>query len=147
MSRRVKYWISPAMAEWVRRRRAEGATWREIGERLGFPPGNVAERVRAAMERAGRVDEARTSREEARREAEADPCLSRRCAKCGRPNYRLVRNGSKTGAARSYTARAVGFTRLGGRWLCPLCAPGRRREPRPGAWELAEAPECYGPAR
>ena len=132
---KTKYWLSPAMAEWVRRKRRDGATWAELAERLGWPLGNAHAIIEAALARG--PDPARAERDRAEREAERNPVLSRRCAKCSRPNYALVR--AKEGGRATYEAQAVGFVSLGGRWLCPDCAPRRRRREVP----FGEAPEAY----
>ena len=119
---RVKYWLSPAMAEWVRRKRRDGATWAELAERLGWPLGNAHATIEAALARG--PDPAQAERNRAEEEAERDPALSRRCAKCGRPNYRIVK--VHTGNFSAYAPYAVGFQLVGGRWLCQDCAPRRR---------------------
>lgn len=134
---KTKYWLSPAMAEWVRDRRRAGATWAELAERLGWPVGNAQQNIEAALARG--PDPAQAERNRAEREAERDPALSRRCAKCGRPNYTLVRLHGGI----EYVAHAVGFVSLGGRWLCPDCAPRPRPTPEQALW--GEAPVTYGP--
>ena len=118
MGRKPRFWLSPAMAEWVRRKRAEGTPWREIAERLRWPADNARQNIERALERG--PDPAQAERNRAEEEAERDPALSRRCAKCGRPNYRIVKTHTE------WTTDAVGFQLVGGRWLCPDCAPRRR---------------------
>lgn len=121
---RRRYWLSPAMAGWVRRLRDGGATWTEIAERLHWPLGNAQQNIEGALARADEEAEATDARSRAEAEAERDPILSRRCAKCGAPAYTLVKDH-----AEGYFAAPVAFVRLGGRWLCGKCAPRRPKAP------------------
>lgn len=124
MGDRVRYRLSVGMAAWVRRLRAGGATWPDIAERLGWPIGNAQQNIEGALERADAEAGAADARSRAEAEAERDPILSRRCAECGAPAYTLVKDH-----AEGYFADPVAFVLLGGRWLCPECAPRRRRAP------------------
>lgn len=135
-----KYVLDWRQADEVRRRRRAGETWRSIAERMGWRCMNPRQNIESALRRApkppgaGMHGASRLSREAAERLAEADPILSRRCAVCGKPNYRLVKNGEGL-----FETVAVGFTRLGGRWHCPDCAPKRARPDVPVCEAFAEA--------
>jgi hypothetical protein len=148
MSRRIVYSLDWRQAEEVRRRRRAGETWRSIADWLGWSGGNASQNVPAALSRApeppGGGDDADSfylRREAAVALAEADPVLSRRCAKCGRPNYDLRHAGGG-----GYAPVPVGFVRIGGRWLCPGCAP-RRPKPTHGQRLWGESPDAYGLVR
>lgn len=98
--------------------------WRAAARALGWPESNAKQNVSGALRRAPEPppppppSPEEAARAEAVRRAEADPVLGRRCAKCGAPNYTLVKDHD-----RGFAAMPVGFARLGGRWLCPKCEP------------------------
>ena len=142
MSRRIVYRLDWRQAEEVRRRRRAGETWTSIAEWLGWSAHRAAHNVRGALARAPKApqnsaDTGLLRREAAAARAEADPVLARRCATCGHPNYRL-RRLTKDG----WDALAVGFVRLGGRWLCPDCAP-RPKPPTDFQREYGAHPDAY----
>lgn len=69
-------------------------------------------------------------------EARANPVTGRRCAACGRYNYALSYLGNSWragGYGPEYVPVPVGFVFLGGRWLCPGCAPKRPARRAAGA--------------
>ncbi len=143
MGRRALFALDLRQAEEVRRRRRAGETWRSIADALGWSCPKPSTYIKNALGRAPNPTAVGgyLSRAEATRLAEADPSLSRRCAKCGRPNYDLRHAGGG-----GYDAVPVGFVRRGGRWLCPDCAPKRRG---PTRWQRlwGYPPEAYGPAK
>ena len=141
MSRPPKFRLDWRQAEEARRMRREGLSWNAVARALGLRCAAPCMTLRAAVARAPRPpagESAPGTREAAVREAERDPVLSRRCAKCGRQNYTLSAQSSGM-----VVPMAVGFTRLGGRWLCPDCAPRPRPTPEQALW--GEAPVTYGP--
>ena len=121
MGRRIVYSLDWRQAEEVRSRRRAGETWRSIAERLGWRCMNAQQNIESALRRAPKPPAdggCGFRREAAVAMAEADPVLSRRCARCGVPNYRLRKISENR-----FEAVAVGFVRIGGRWHCPDCAP------------------------
>ena len=124
--------------------RREGLSWRAVAEALDVRCAQPGVTLRAAVARAPRPPGSPPppgTREAAVREAERNPVLSRRCAKCGRPNYTV--SSQSSGA---FIPAAAGFVSLGGRWYCPDCAPRPRR---PTHWQQmwGDAPVTYGPPK
>ena len=111
--------------------------WAAAARRLGWPESNARQNIAGALRRAP-APPPPSPDEEARaravREAEEDPVLSRRCAKCGRKGYRINRGFSGTkrngGKTVQFAPAPVPMTLLGGRWLCDDCVPHRRRPSR-----------------
>ena len=132
--------LDPRQAEEVRRRRRAGETWRSIADAFGWSCSHPAQYIKNALRRRAPNPAAvggYLSRAEATRLAEADPSLSRRCAKCGRPNHKIVSSGGD-----GYDAVPVGFVRRGGRWLCEECAP-KPKPPTDFQGDWGESADTY----